>query len=149
MRGRLADRVISVTLAGVATYVLFEARSYPPSLVPASPGPGLFPSLLAVVLLVLGALLWIRSTRGPRETEKTEGGSVRRPLIALGVIVVFTAILESTDMFLTLPLLLAAIMWLMGERRAVSLVVTPLLFDVFVYVVFYRTFGVPFPTVVF
>lgn len=145
---RRADIGAAALFVAIGIYVFVETAGYPGSLVPDSPGAAFFPRLLAGLLFALSAVLVFRAVRGG-ETEarpRTEGSSAVRPLAALGLVVLFLVLVTWLDFFLLLALLLAAVMALMGERRAKTLVLVPASFIGFVYVVFFRLFGVPFPT---
>ena len=149
MSARSANVIVAAGLLVVAGYVVHDARSYPASVVPGSPGPGLFPALVGLLIGLLAVLLLVHSGRFRLNADDTDTGSPVRALAALALVLLFVATLESTDVFIGLAALLAAIMWLMGERRPAALVCMPALFDLFVYVVFFRVFGIPLPTVVF
>lgn len=99
-----------------------------------------------------------REARGPdggaeeSAGEPHEGkpaGGWRLVLVAVGLVAGFVALVPRSDTFLLLPPLIAGLMALMGERRPLALVAIPVLFDVFIYVVFFQAFGVPLPTILF
>lgn len=168
-----------VGLVVVAVVVAADTLSYPSSLVPGAPGPAFFPRLLAGLLFALGLALARRAARagaGVDAAGSPASGSARPPpprhagdgagapagdvtapggldarRVAGGVAAIagFLLLAPRTDTFVLLPLLLAALMALMGERRRLPLVAVPLAFTLFVYVVFYRALGVAVPTSLF
>ncbi|MBI4539110.1 MAG: tripartite tricarboxylate transporter TctB family protein [Gemmatimonadetes bacterium] len=147
---RRAEIIIAAVLAGVAAYVLYDVRSYPGSVVPGAPGPAAFPRLLAVLLLGLCAMLLIRAVRrrdGAPSPLSRRG--VAKNGVALLLIALFWLLAERLDFYLLLLLLVGSLMVLMGERRARLLVSVPVVFTAFIYFVFYRLFGVSFPTRLF
>jgi hypothetical protein len=145
-----ADRVIALILIGVSSYIFYDTSFYPEPLVPGAPGAAYFPRGLAYVLLVLAGLLLIQSWRAKKEEETQMGWSV---LWKLGLTFILAAafifLLDVWDTFILIPILLAAVMVIMGERRIRSIVAVPLIFDLFIYVVFYRIFHVQLPTLYF
>lgn len=146
----LADRVVALLLALVAGTVLFDARTYPPSLAPGAPGPALFPRLLAGTLLALAALLLAGSLReAPTERRAPDPRGMGRPGLVLLLLAAFLVLVPSLDFFLLLPILLGTVMGVMGERRRTVLVGAPVAFAVFVYALFHKAFGIRFPTVFF
>lgn len=151
-----ADAGLGVILLGVGLYVLFAAAGYPGSLIPGSPGPALFPRLVAGILILLSLFLLLTTlgaaragVQGATAPEKDTHRGRWRVGAAVMVLVPFSVFMDRLDLFLTLPVMLAAIMVIMGERRPSRLIVVPLTFALFVYVVFYRTFGVALPTYLF
>lgn len=142
------DLVTAAVLLAVAAGVFVETAGYPGSLVPGAPGPAFFPRFLAGGLGVLALLLaWgaLRAHRAGEDEGEGRGGLARIGL-SLVLVVVFLLAVGTAGFFLLLPPLLAAVMAVMGERRPWALVGVPLLFDLFVYVVFYRLFSVDLPT---
>jgi len=146
---RRADIGAAVFLILLAAYVLSQAAGYPPSPIPGAPGPAFFPRLLGGALLILSLLLIGMALRKGRDKEAPpaiDRRALGRVLLTLLFVVVFLIVVERGDFFLMLPPVLAGVMWLMGERRAGIMVLAPVAFSASVYIVFFRLFGVPFPT---
>jgi hypothetical protein len=145
-----ADRVIALILIGVSSYIFYETSSYPEPIVPGAPGAAYFPRGLAYVLLALAVLLLTQSWRARKEEATGMRWSV---LWKLGLTFILAAafiyLLDVWEPFILIPILLAAVMVIMGERRIRSIVAVPLIFDLFIYVVFYRIFHVQIPTLYF
>ncbi|NIP57782.1 MAG: hypothetical protein GWM92_06030 [Gemmatimonadetes bacterium] len=140
------DLVTAGVLLAVAVGVVAETGGYPGSLVPGAPGPAFFPRFLAAGLALLALLLGAQAVRGRRRADVPTTEGLGRTVLALLLVVGFLLGVESLGVFLLLPPLLGGVMAIMGERRAGMLVAVPLLFDLFVYVVFYRVFSVDLPT---
>lgn len=137
-------------LLALAAYIFVEAGGYPDALQPGQPGPAFFPRLLAVVLGGLAAVMGAQALAGRTRVGDAPGREgLGKVGVAVALVAAFVASLHVGGVFLTLPLLLAAVMALMGERRIPALVGVPLLFDLFVYAVFHRFFSVDLPTVLF
>ena len=145
-----AEISISVILAAVSVYIILEASSFPEAMTPGSPGPALFPRLLALTLLFLSTLLFLQDVRGKTDAPRPIGWRrASRVGLLLSLIVAFLLLVDAWDTYILLPILLASTMFLMGERRIWLIATVPLLFDLFVYVVFYRIFNIQLPTVYF
>jgi len=142
----VADLVTAGVLLALALGVVAETGGYPGSLVPGAPGPAFFPRFLAAALALLALLLGAQALRGGRRAEVPATEGLGRTVLALLLVVGFLLGVESLGVFLLLPPLLGGVMAIMGERRPGMLVAVPLLFDLFVYVVFYRVFSVDLPT---
>lgn len=161
-------------LAAAGAAVLLDSRGYPPSLTEGAPGPAFFPRLLAVFLIASAAWLAIRAWRGAREkgsrgesaggsdTERSRGnvssdpaadvrataGTRTRRLgvwIAVAWIAAFLLIWPVLGTVLSVPLLVVGLIWLTGERSWRTLVLVPLAFAGFIYLVFMVLLGVPLP----
>ncbi|MDH4268087.1 MAG: tripartite tricarboxylate transporter TctB family protein [Deltaproteobacteria bacterium] len=145
-----ADVVMGCLLIGVTGYILYETNFYPSPIVPGAPGPAYFPRGLACTLLLLAVVLFVQGLRAKEEGDTGMRGQVVWKLgCTLILIVTYLALLEIWDTFILTPLLLAPIMVIMGERRIQSIIAVPLIFDLFIYAVFYRIFHVQFPTIYF
>ena len=145
-------------LAVVAVGVLLDSRSYPGSLAEGAPGPAFFPRLLAVLLL--GCAVWLavrarpwspRPEASPPVSDPTADPDTRaRRRVRLGLaaawIAVFLFVWPWLGTVLSIPLLVAGLMWLTGERSRVALVAVPIGFAGFIYLVFMVALGVPLPT---
>ena len=141
-------------LAVVAAGVLLDSRSYPGSLAEGAPGPAFFPRLLAVLLMGCAAWLAVRAARQPPESGRSRGsaapgaGGRRGVRLALGAawIAVFLLAWPRLGTVLSVPLLVAGLMWLTGERSRLALIAVPLGFAAFIYLVFMVVLGVPLPS---
>ncbi|WP_419949262.1 tripartite tricarboxylate transporter TctB family protein [Candidatus Palauibacter sp.] len=162
-------------LAVIGAGVLLDSRGYPASLTAGAPGPAFFPRLLAVLLLACAAWLAIRAWRsarsdadaGPDSNKTRSRGNVSsgnggqrsarpgagpgaRPGVRLGLaagwIVAFLVAWPRLGTVLSVPLLVVGLMWLTGERSRLALVLVPVVFAGFIYLVFMVGFGVPLPS---
>jgi putative tricarboxylic transport membrane protein len=136
-------------LAAAGAAVLFDSRGYPPSLAEGAPGPAFFPRLLAGLLIAFAAWLAIRAWRGAKEGGSGESARprIRRPgvWIAVAWIAAFLLVWPLLGTVLSVPLLVAGLMWLTGERSWRTLVSVPIAFAGFIYLVFMVLLGVPLP----
>ncbi|MCY3700241.1 MAG: tripartite tricarboxylate transporter TctB family protein [Gemmatimonadetes bacterium] len=148
-------------LAVVAAGVLLDSRSYPGSLAEGAPGPAFFPRLLAVLLMVCAAWLAVRAARQPPESDAGRsrgnvspgsgaGRAAGRAAARLGLgaawIAVFLLAWPRLGTLVSVPLLVAGLMWLTGERSRLALIAVPLAFAAFIYLVFMVALGVPLPS---
>lgn len=144
------ELITAAALLALAAFVFVETADYPGSLVRGAPGPAFFPRVLAGALAVLAAAMALTAARGEAGEVGAAGGEAPggtgRIVLSLTLVVAFVAGVGTLGFFVLLPPLLACVMAIMGERRPAMLVAAPLLFDLFVYVVFYRIFAVDLPT---
>lgn len=142
----VGEMVTAACLLAVATGVFVETAGYPGSLVPSAPGPAFFPRFLAGGLVILSLLLGVGALRRDAPDGDGEVEGLGRIVLSLVLVVGFVLGVGSLGFFLLLPPLLGGVMAIMGERRPGMLVAVPLLFDLFVYAVFFRLFSVDLPT---
>ncbi len=99
--------------------------------------------MLAVTLLVLAVTLAANAFRSSvGDAPEIDWRGTGKVGITLSLSIVFLVLAEVVDLLLLMPFLIAPIMMIMGERRPWVIVAVPVLFDAFVYLVFYRIFGV-------
>lgn len=92
--------------------------------------PYLFPLLVALLLLGLGAALLIsalRARRAPGEGEKRSERGIARPLAACGLAAAYTLALKLVPFAPATAVLLALLLLLFGEKRIPALLLIPLL----------------------
>ena len=114
------------------------------------PGPGFFPTLLAVAIAGLGALLVVSRLRGP-EAEFGAFTMPSRPELgrALTVwfaIVVASAVINLVGFVATSTLLIAVLLLGVERLRTLKAVLTVVLIPVFLYAVFGLLLRVRLPT---
>ncbi|MBN2570141.1 MAG: tripartite tricarboxylate transporter TctB family protein [Deltaproteobacteria bacterium] len=145
-----ADLVISSLLMAVSIYIFYETSSYPEPLIEGAPGASLFPNVLALCLVILSVILFINGFLHKKVIEETTNWKmVGKVGIDLVLIIIFLIFLDIWDVFIMMPLLLGATMIIMGEKSIKAIIAVPLIFDLFVYAVFYKMFNVMLPTIYF
>ena len=152
---RHRDRWVEpLLLATIAVGIFIDSLSYPPAVVPGAPGPTFFPRLMALILSACAGLLAWRPPGAPgvqtpvtaRRPEPDSAGGSLRFVAAIILIAGFLFLASRLDTYGSLPLLVGGLMAIMGERRVRVLLGIPILFTLFVYVVFSWALGVPLPT---
>ncbi len=113
---------------------------------PDTPGPPFFPWINTIVILALSALLLVQGLRGADEPApaKTEGR--QRAIWALGVFIVYLAILPGLGFILATAPFFAALMVLFGETRALRVAGGAIVVTGVLYLLFRHGFGVFLPT---
>ena len=142
--------LLAVVAAGVLLDSRFTRDRWPRGrrVRPSSPG------CLAVLLMGLRGLLAVRARRQAANRPRTFGnvsagpGAGRGSRLGLGAawIAVFLLAWPRLGTVVSVPLLVAGLMWLTGERSRLALVSVPLVFAAFIYLVFMVALGVPLPS---
>ncbi len=139
-------------LIALAALVLVDADSYPGAFEPGAPGPAFLPRILAALLIGGGVALAGRTVRRRRagrlpEDRPPAGPRLRRwaPWVAGAWMAGALAALPVVGTLGTLPLLVAGLLWLAGERTPWILLGVPLAFSGLVWGLFVWLLAVPLP----
>ena len=147
---RLNDAIFGALLAALGALVLFAIRGYPT--IPNQPvGPALFPGLIAVGLLVTGAVLLFRGWRARTQQPWVEWDEwVRSPrhiaafaLVVAGV--VFYIVAADTLGFIPCSFAILMALFLVLRVRPGRAVVVAALATLAVHFAFYKMLRVPLP----
>ena len=116
-----------------------------------APGSGFFPFYLGLLLIVLAAIHIGQSWRRGRELAVAEAGaelqgSWQRVLLFLGATALATALLTVVGYPLVAFVLMALLLYILGVRRLVHVVVIALCAAGVSYVLFVRWLQIPLPT---
>ncbi len=142
-RGEAAAGAVFVALA---SFVLWEANRMPAG-APGQPGPGFFPAILAVALLLCGVGLLLRSWRATRAAAPAEAISFRYPKvwITLVALAVMTFALEPLGFVVSATLFLFVLLRWCGEVRWVTAGVGAILIAGASWYFFVAALGVSLP----
>ena len=117
------------------------------------PGPGFFPSLLAIAFAVSGALLTVTRLRTSREEagdfEIPSRSQARRSLGLWMLVLVAILLIEVIGFVVAMFLLVAAILLGIERRRGVGTIATIVLTPLLAYLLFGQLLKVPLPTGLF
>ena len=108
-------------------------------------GPAFFPRLLALTLAALAATLVVRAVAGRSDPSPPPAVRLRVFAGLLVLLVAYTLLLPRAGFLLTTPVLLGAVIWLLGLRSWASLVGTALGVTAVLYVFFGRFLHVLLP----
>jgi len=148
---KISDTVVGAGFVGAGA-AIFAATLGFPRLEGGSPGPALFPRVLAVLMVGFGACLVLPAALGrhtnPPDTSPVPAGphpgGVINALLVFAAIIVFMLISPVLGFLLTTAAILLGLMWWLGTpllRAALAAVGLTL----FVYVIFGKVLRVPLP----
>jgi uncharacterized membrane protein YidH (DUF202 family) len=147
MRNR-TDIIGSVLLIFIGIGVVIESIRLKLG-TPLMPQPGFFPFLggslligLSIILLIQGWLRRENSTPQPRKVV----GELRRPVILIVGMSIYTAVLESLGYVLPTIILIAVILRVLGVTSWKILILASLGLSLGAYVLFGRILGIDLPT---
>lgn len=149
---RINDAVTGFFIIILSSFIIYEAKSLPA--LPGVPyGPGLFPTLIAYMMMFGGVILIFKGLKTLRVTgwyELDEWAGKRNSYITLAVI--FLSLLfyiffsELLGFILTsILILLAMLLWTRGKRYFLSSVIISVCFSILIFFVFGRLMRIPLP----
>lgn len=145
-----ADTAIAVILLGVAGGYAWLAHQLPERHIPGSVGLDFVPLLLAGLLAILAASLFVRGRRRGRGLAPPAGPAGEMPGwiqagAVVGLMVLYVAATTRVGFLLATPVYLAVTMWQSGARRPGFIALHAIGLTLAVWVAFYTLFKVPLP----
>lgn|GEM_PF-3487420 len=139
---RLAP-ILYVVLVVVAVAFYAIATTFPGPFSPGDLGPALFPQAIAVLMLVLIVVEWMAARRTWRPVPLSDVGVG----FAAGVYVAAAVVLAGiVGIYVVLPPVLFAALWLLGERRIGLVLAYSIGFPLFLWAFFAYALGKPIGT---
>ena len=148
------DAVWGVLFALLGAAILWHVQGFP-RIPGQNVGPGLFPGMLAVAMLVCGAILIATGLKARRAAGATFRWAVapewlrsRRHVLAFAVLVAsnvfYLLVVDRLGFLLTAFVYLAALMWVLRVRLAVAVPVA-FIMALAIHYAFYKLLRVPLP----
>ncbi|PYZ96674.1 hypothetical protein CR205_13320 [Alteribacter lacisalsi] len=160
MKGNL---ILSVIVIIFSLFFLYHSVNLPSSST-AIPGPGAWPTMLLIMMVILGLSLLVSTIRTARKGEvvskeiQAEAGDEAaeedfvpkvvfpyRYLVLLGIAVIYLFLVSGIGFLLATPLMLAGAAFLLGMRKVWSLVTTSVMGSAAVIVIFIVILNIPLP----
>jgi len=145
---KVHDIVGGLAGIGISSYVLIRGAKMPVDHI-MKLGPSFFPSVLAVVLIGFSAALVLQGalSKKPSDFDPIDFRSfgIWRVLLALLAAVAYAVLLKPLGFIPVTILFILSLMLLLGSRRPLDLVLTPLLATLGVWFVFERLLAISLP----
>ena len=144
----MRDILLSAAVAALGAATILMARTFPSGKT-IEMQPGFYPQVLGIILLILAGMLFVRTwhakrTPGRKELPRFSFSTTFKPMMVLGAMAGYWALLVVTGFTLSTVVALAVMVQVFGggRRQALmtSLIGTPLF-----YLVFRVLFDVPLP----
>jgi putative tricarboxylic transport membrane protein len=143
---RVNDALIGTVLLALALAVLWHVRTFPP--VPGQPyGSALFPTLSAAGLAVAAVLLIVQGVRSGapwRRTSAAEHSGRIAAAVTIAALVFYLMLSQWLGFIVSAVLMLVALLWAYGVRRALILPVA-LIATLVIHTLFFKLLKVPLP----
>lgn len=140
-----ANFVVSGIFAAFALVVIFIAKGYPPSN-HGVPGPGMFPIIIAVLMLISSIVLFINTLRMPTtgDTEiDLKSRSILNVYVSMGGLILYIVLLPMLGFVSTTSVMLSLFIKWFSKRPWWKSILIAVLFTVGIYLLFGTVLNVP------
>lgn len=141
----LADIIISFTCIGIGLWFLYEAYKLPPSSSPADMGPGAFPLLISVLLIICGVWMIGNSIIHRNNTEKVTFYKINNTFIFTIILVGYLLLTNIIGYYLTTIIMIPLLLVSSGIRNIKSILLILVIFLLIAFIGFDMLLGVPLP----
>ncbi|WP_319237883.1 tripartite tricarboxylate transporter TctB family protein [uncultured Propionivibrio sp.] len=132
----------------IGLYAIWEGANMPEDVV-MKIGPSFFPTILASLLIIFSLVLIVNALRGKSKGEvtplKLSDKGVQRGLITLVAAIVFCISLDPIGFIPTAIVFLAVMMWVMGNRKPLLMIVVPPLITLSIWLIFEKVLNLSMP----
>ena len=143
-----ADIVGGIIGILIGLYAIWEGLQMPTDHV-MKIGPSFFPIILSAILIIFSLILIVNALRGRSKGKVTPinfaDKGVQRGLITLGSAAVFCLAMEPLGFIPTSILFLIFMMWVMGNRKPLTLLIAPPLVTLGIWLVFEKALNLSMP----
>ena len=153
-RLRKSDCIIGAITLGLVIFLYVNTVvSFPedPHIVSGAPTESFFPRIMLGLLGAFSiALITLGIRAKPEMLKAIKWAGIVKVVAGMVLIAIYVTVVEDLELFFVLtPLLIVSLMAITGERDWKMLVAVPLLYVLLAYFVFFKLFGVMFPTKIF
>ena len=135
-------RWLGIILTFIGILIYFAGRSFP-NLPEGHPGPGLFPSGIAILLCICGIILFFTRDRQPQKSSEGQGfQNIFRIAILFVTIGVFPIISNTINFYIGLFICISVVAILFGIKWWKGLVISSITV-LFIYLLFAKLLSVP------
>ena len=145
---KTADVIVGAITVALAAYVLFGSRDLD-FYADGVPGPGFFPIVVAIALLISGSLLIVSrlfNIAVPEEEDREREQIVPRSLLVWLALIMSAVLIPIIGFVATMVLLVAALLIGVEHRRSIGAVVAVVLIPGLAYWLFAGVLGVLLPS---
>ncbi len=145
----LGEIIVSVSIFCISAFLYIYSFTLGTFKAYQKMGPDFWPQLILIGLMICSAILTIRHLvqwkKEKRSDQSSEEVNWTRFAVLFGIIIGYVLLLKAVGFICLTPLLIIAMMMLIGARRIMTYVLTVVGIMVLVYVAFGRLLFVPLP----
>ncbi|MCM3759966.1 tripartite tricarboxylate transporter TctB family protein [Alkalihalobacillus oceani] len=136
------DVLISIFVMGFAVFFFYLTFQFPTGN-PQDMGPAFMPRAYAIMIMILGLLLFFKGLKGGQQTGKK---GTKLVLMTIGWLFIYIFFVPIIGFHIMTPIFLFVFLWMVRERRLIPLLAIPLLTTVLIFFFFKQLLNVPIPT---
>ena len=150
-RVKKSNVIIGVITLGLAIFVYIETLGFPKEIVtPGAPLASFFPRIVAGLLGLSSIPLIISGIRAkPEALQAIKWRGIVKVVVVMVLTAVYIILMPDIGFFILTPFLIVPVAVIMGERDWKRIVAIVSLFILMAYFVFFKGFGIMFPTRIF
>ncbi len=141
---------LGLIFIGISAYMILTAQSYNQDVEGTAMGAGVWPTILAVAMIILSLVLIVQSLFLPSQKGEAplidyKSPGMKRVYLLFGVLAAFVVLLKLFGFYVAVLGLVPAVMAMLGERRPKYLVGLTVGILVFIYLVFVLALKIKLP----
>ena len=113
------SRILSVSAIILGLYVIVAASQFPEG-ADGVPGPGFFPVILGIMIILLSVLQLFNTRKDKDDDTKFMNEGTRRVLISCAIIIGYLVGMEVLGFIISTPIFLFSIMWYFSVRKDID-----------------------------
>lgn len=145
----LCNYLVGLVGAIIGAMIMQASAAFPMAFTENGPGPGFWPFSLGTALLATAVFLLVYSflhrSQLHEEKVRLNTGGNKRVYMMMGLVVVFTGLIDILGFYLSAMLMIPAVMKLMDYHNYKYIALTTVCTVVFIYVVFGMVLRTPMP----
>ncbi|WP_085524382.1 tripartite tricarboxylate transporter TctB family protein [Tuberibacillus sp. Marseille-P3662] len=145
MRMKTAEIASGIAFIILGVIFLFQAIHLPAPLNDKEIGPGAFPKMMAVLVIVFSILLILRAILKSSKVSTVIIKRFKNIVISMGIMIIFGLTIPHLGIYLSSAIYFPVMLLLAGQTNWKSLIGVTLLFELFAFVIFDSLLKVPLP----
>ncbi|MBM7840943.1 putative tricarboxylic transport membrane protein [Alkalihalobacillus xiaoxiensis] len=128
-------------------FVVWQSKDYPAQ-VASAPGPGIYPTVLGSILILLGILLIVQTIISKKREAISIAFSSKQAIFVykiMGICILYCIALPYIGFIISSFMFVGITGYLLGQRNWLGLIITPLLVVVSIFFIFGSLFNIPLP----
>ncbi len=139
-----ANRIVALVIVALGLGLLYDSQQYK-LMSEFGPGPGFWPTWLALAWIILGALWFLQASKGEnKQLFESSRAACRVPIIVV-VFLGYLLLFDRLGLILSTALFLMAVLWLYERRSFVSSAITAVAVPVGLHLLFVTFLNVALP----
>jgi len=141
----IADISISLGCIGIGVWFLYESYKLPPNSSPSDIGPGIFPLLVSILLILCGILLIVSSIKKPKENGNITFYRIKNTLMFVIILIGYLFLMNIIGYYITTLVMVPLLLFATGIKNVKLILFILIIFLLIAFIGFDILLGVPLP----